>query len=248
MRLSLVIPAYNEGPIIAATVRSADSYLSTNFEDYELVIVNDGSTDNTLDELNAIENSRLRIISYERNMGKGYAVRTGMLHADGDLVLFTDADLAYGLEVIGEAVTRIEKEHADIMVGSRKLTGAGYYNYPAIRTLASKCFAAVAQLCSGLIYDTQCGFKCFRRDACEKVFSLCTTDGFAFDFEALMLADRLGFTVTQIPVNIINHMGSHIRLFHDSLVILRDILTVRLSLSNTQKRRKHAVAEGKQPS
>ena len=107
-----------------------------------------------------------------------------------------------------------------------KLQKDGYEGYPAIRLLASKCFSLLTALASGMKYDTQCGFKGFRREAAKTIFSKCVVDGFAFDFEALLMAEDL-FKITQIPVKIINHRYSKVRIIRDSLKMLREIALIR---------------------
>jgi len=230
MKISLVIPAYNEARIIADTVRAAEEYLSGAFSDYELIIVDDGSTDSTLACAAAAGSDKVRVIGYEENRGKGYAVRTGMMAAEGELVFFTDADAAYGFEAIGKAVSLFESTHADAVLGSRRLTNGAYDAYPPLRRTASHCFALLTRLAAGINYDTQCGFKGFTKQASEKVFPHCTIDGFAFDFEAMMIFSELGMTAEQMPVRIINHRESTVHVLRDSLRMFADILKIRLSV------------------
>ena len=234
MKISLVIPVYNESRIISDTIEAARSYLAGTCEDYELVIVDDGSTDGTGDI--AANHENVRLVGYNQNKGKGYAVKTGMLAAQGDFVFYTDADLAYGLEVIGAALDLFDETGADIVIGSRKLEADGYSDYTLLRRIASKCFSFAAKLCSKMDYDTQCGFKGFRKAASDAVFTRCSTDGWAFDFEVMMYADKLGHTVRQMPVRIINHRESKVRMVRDSIKMLRDILAIRRTLSKEELR------------
>ena len=226
MKISLVIPAYNESLIIEDTVRAADDYLAGHFEDYELIAVDDGSTDGTAEILKGLCSDRVRMLGYQDNRGKGYAVRCGMLAADGDILLYTDADLAYGLDNIELVARLFEETDADIIIGSRKLQADGYEGYPLARFLASKCFSFLTMLASGMRYDTQCGFKGFRRAAAQEIFAKCVVDGFAFDFEVMLLAEDF-CKITQIPVKIINHRYSKVRIIRDSARMLREIMAIK---------------------
>lgn len=231
MRVSLVIPAYNEGSVIKGTISACQRYLREHYEDYELVIVDDHSSDDTLNIARGCADARTVVHTYPEHSGKGRAVREGMLKATGDIIVCTDADLAYGLDVIDGAVKKAQ--NADIVIGSRRLHPEGYAKYTRMRNIASHIFAAVVSLISGLDYDTQCGFKCFKRTAAQRVFSLCRTDGFAYDFEAMMLASRMGFCIEQYPVSIINHRESRVRLVRDALRMLRDIVKIRAAVRKT---------------
>ena|GEM_PF-266240 len=229
--ITLIIPAYNESAILADTIRQADAWLAGAFSDYELLIVDDGSTDGTAEIARAAASPRVRLISYAPNAGKGHAVREGMRAARGDVIYYTDADLAYGLDVLGTAHEALEASGCDIVLGSRRLDREGYAHYPLIRRLASRTFALLAHALSGLPYDTQCGLKGFRRETGQAVFRHCETDRFAFDFEALMIARRLGCAVTQIPVHIINHRDSKVNVLKDSVRMFRDVLRIRRSVN-----------------
>lgn len=233
--ISLVIPAYQEAGIIEATVRAADAYLKNAFDSYEVLVVDDGSTDGMAELVRRLESDTVRLTGYQPNRGKGYAVRTGMLEARGDLIFYTDADLAYGLEVIGKAVELLKREKADIVIGSRKMDKEGYKSYPPLRLLASKCFSALSRMISGLPYDTQCGLKGFRREAARKVFESCVTDRFAFDFEAMIIADYCGYRIAQLPVSIINHRESKVNVLTDSVKMLRDMLKIRFAAVKRMK-------------
>lgn len=230
MKVSLVIPAYNESGIILDTIRTSSKRMSELSEDYEILIVNDGSTDNTAALVRECGDQNVRLVSYMPNRGKGCAVRSGMLAAQGDIIICTDADLAYGVDVFGAILERFENSDAQLVIGSRRLEREGYRDYPAIRLLASKCFGLLVRIISGLKYDTQCGIKGYRREAAERIFTECCTDGFAFDFEALMLADAMGMRVEQIGVSVVNHRDSGVNVLKDSLRMLRDVFKTRRRL------------------
>lgn len=227
MKVSLVIPAYNESKIMPDTLRAVTGKLAALSEDYEVIIVDDGSTDNTGELVRAWKDPHVRLEGYQPNRGKGCAVRTGMLAATGDIILCTDADLAYGVEVFSPLMEALSSGQADLAIGSRRLSPDGYRDYPPLRLAASKCFGVLARMISGLKYDTQCGIKGYRRAAARAIFSRCTTDGFTFDFEVLLLAEALGLRVEQIPVSVVNHRESKVNVVRDGARMFLDIFRIR---------------------
>ncbi len=227
MDISLVIPAYNESGIIMDTIQTVSARLAELTAEYEVLIVDDGSTDGMTELVRGCGDPRVRLEGYASNRGKGCAVRTGMLAAQGDLILCTDADLAYGVDVFAGLLERLRTGEADLVIGSRRIGGEGYKNYPPLRILMSKCFGLLSHMISGLPYDTQCGIKAYRRQAARAIFSRCTTDGFSFDFEVLMRADRLGLKVEQFPVSVINFRESKVNVVRDSARMFRDVFRIR---------------------
>ena len=226
MELSLVIPAYNEGAIIKDTVEAALTALSGKFDGFELIVVDDGSTDGTKEILSQLSGS-VTLISCAGNRGKGFAVKTGMLAARGDIVFFTDADLAYGLDIIETGAKLLGETGADIVAGSRKLEKNGYAGYPAPRLIASKCFSLILRAVTGMKYDTQCGVKGFKKRAADEIFNSCETDGFSFDFEAMAFAQRHGYRIVEMPVKILNHRDSRVSLARDGLRMLVEVAGIR---------------------
>lgn len=227
MDISLVIPAYNESGIIMDTIQTVSARLAELTAEYEVLIVDDGSTDGMAELVRGCGDPRVQLEGYASNRGKGCAVRTGMLAAQGDLILCTDADLAYGVDVFAGLLERLRTGEADLVIGSRRMGGEGYKNYPPLRILMSKCFGLLSHMISGLPYDTQCGIKAYRRQAARAIFSRCTTDGFSFDFEVLMRADKLGLKVEQFPVSVINFRESKVNVVRDSARMFRDVFRIR---------------------
>lgn len=227
VKLSLVIPAYNESAIIRDTLETVSRAVSALIGDYEILVVDDGSTDDMARRVQELEDPHIRLEGYQPNHGKGCAVRTGMLAAQGDIILCTDADLAYGTEVFAAFLDRFSHSEIQLVIGSRRLSPDGYRDYPPLRLLTSRAFNLLVRLLSGLRYDTQCGIKAYRREAAQRIFSRCTADGFSFDFEVLMLADAMGLKVDQLPVSIVNHRESKINILRDSARMFRDIFRIR---------------------
>ncbi|MEA4896253.1 MAG: glycosyltransferase [Oscillospiraceae bacterium] len=234
-KISLVIPAYNEAVIIKNTVETTLRFLEGYCSDYELIISDDGSTDGTRRIVESIANEHLKCVGHFPNRGKGSAVREGMLASGGDIIAYTDADLAYGIEAVGELLDKLDSEGTDLAIGSRKLHPEGYEDYPFIRLLASRLFSFLTGLLAGFSYDTQCGLKAFTANAAALVFSRCETDGFAFDFEVMMLAKGKGLSVTQLPVKIINHRESKVAVLSDSIKMFADIIRIRSAVKRRLK-------------
>ena len=202
--------------------------MSENFDDYEIIFSDDGSRDGSAELINALSLPSVRVVGYKENRGKGCAVRTAMLAAEGDFIMFTDADLAYGTDVIKTFADAFEKEKCDVMIGSRSKSPNGYKNYTFLRKLASKAYLKFLNSVGGLkLSDSQTGCKGFSKKAAKKIFGVCETDGFAFDFEALMLAQKFSFSICEMPVEIINHRASKIHLIRDSVKMTKDILKIK---------------------
>ncbi len=224
--LSVIVPAYNEQTRLAGTLPVIYQYYSAICDDWELIVVDDGSTDATASLVTAFadEHPEVRLISYGPNRGKGYAVRTGMLAATRDVVLFMDADLATPLEETWPLLEAI-RAGADMAIGSRACRGAVLeVRQPWYRELAGRSFNLVVQLLAAPgIHDTQCGFKMLTAAAVQQVFTPCREDGFSLDIEAIHVARRLGLTIRELPVHWRHVEGSRVSLLRDGMRMLRDI-------------------------
>ncbi len=229
MKMTIVVPMYNESPIISATAKTLSDYLSANFTDYELIFVDDGSTDGSAEIVEELSLPNVRTVAYSPNRGKGCAVRTGMMEATGDIAMFVDADLAYGTDVIREAADLLEANpDKDLMIGSRAIHPEGYEGYTPIRKLASKTYIKVLNIVGGLKQsDSQCGCKAFRGKAIKDIFSRMETDNFAFDFEALLWAKKLGYKIIEMPVKIINHRESKVNVLRDTFRMLGQLSKIK---------------------
>lgn len=232
MKLSVIIPMYNEEAIVAETVKTLDRELSAAFApgDYEMLFVSDGSTDGCKERAEAMREAypALRVIAYSPNRGKGCAVRTGMLAAEGDFVLFTDCDLAYGTAVILAFYKAFSEGDKDIYIGSRTLDKTGYEGYTFKRKIMSKAYIKYLNIVAGFDHsDSQCGIKGFSQKAAKAIFSECECDRWAFDLEALLIGKDLGFSVGEIPVKIINHRESKISPLHDALEMTKEVRRIK---------------------
>lgn len=229
MKFSLCIPMYNEASIIAETAKTLSAYMETHFEDYEILFADDGSTDHSAEIVQSLNLPKIRIVGYENNRGKGAAVRTAMLAATGDVRMFTDSDLAYGTEIIELVAKTFDRTpECGAVIGSRNLEKDGYEGYTWIRKMASKTYIKLLCLVGGLkLSDSQCGCKAFQGEMAERIFKYCQVDGFAFDFEAIMVGTRLGCKFQEIPVKVINHRESKVHVFRDSIKMIRDLTKMK---------------------
>jgi dolichyl-phosphate beta-glucosyltransferase len=227
--LSLVIPVYNEEKIIAETMKTVLAYMPNNFADYEVIIVDDGSTDGTLEIAEKLSDENITVISYEKNKGKGGAVKAGIMAAGGDFVFYTDCDLAYGLDVIKEGHEFFKKsKETDVLVGSRKKHKDGYAGYTFLRKIMSVAFLSILKIYGGIKQsESQSGMKGFKTEAAKKIFALCESDGWIFDFEALLIAQKLKLKIEEIPITVINHRESKIDPMKDSIKMLREIPKIK---------------------
>ncbi len=230
--LSLVIPAYNEAHRLPVTLQELIRHRQSWPFSFEVLVVVEPSVDGTLEcaEKERLVFPELRVIANPVHRGKGYAVRTGMLAAQGEIVAFTDADLSTPLSDLDRAITLFhEQPDIDLIVGNRQHPESQILRHQSIlRELMGKTFNWIVQLLSGLkIADTQCGFKGFRAEAAQEIFRHQKTDGFAFDVEVLLLARALDLQLLEMPVHWSNSPESKVHVISDSLRMLREILVMR---------------------
>ena len=204
MHLSVIIPAYNETKRIAATLFSIKNYLSKQAYDWEVLVVNDGSKDNTAEIVKgfAFQDSRFRLIDNQKNNGKGYVVKQGMLEATGEFRLFTDADNSTTIGQI-EKFWPYAKEGYGLVIGSIEIEGAKVFeNAQWYRRIAGRLSKYLIRFMTGLweIHDTQRGFKLLSAKAAEDIFSKIKINRFGFDFEVLALAKKKGYKIKEVPV------------------------------------------------
>jgi dolichyl-phosphate beta-glucosyltransferase len=231
MRLSLVIPAYNEAGRIGVTVAHVCAYLEQQPYDWELIVVIDGGPKAAADEARAAAGARsnVRVLENEVNRGKGYSVRRGFNAARGDRLVFIDADLSLPIDGLAGMMQRFDAG-ADVVIASRTAPGSRAEGAPpAGRDLMSKIFnLAVQAIAVPGITDTQCGFKGFTARAAQAIFSAAKSDRFGFDVEALYLARRHGFRIDELPVTVRYHGGSSVNRVSDGVRMFADVIAVRL--------------------
>ena len=230
----MLIPCYNEAGRIGDTIPEVTRYLAGLPYASELVLIDDGSSDNTWAILEGAEHSnlevgqvRVRALRQIENSGKGHALAAGVAAAEGDVILFFDADLSYPLAHVDEAVQAIAAG-ADVVAGARDLGGEGRGGYSPLRKLASGTLNSIVDVVLGLgIPDTQCGFKAFRGELAKALFAALTIGRFGFDIELLYLVRRWGLQLHRMPIVMAHRPGSTVRVLPDSLRMLRDIVRIR---------------------
>ncbi len=225
-RLSVVVPALDEANRIGGAVSRLQAALDGPLAgSFELLVVDDGSGDDTAAVARAAGAQSLRLA---RNLGKGAAVRAGVLAARGELVAYVDADLAYPPDLLLDLVAALEAG-ADVAVGSRRHPDSVVASDGGMaRTIGNRVFSGFVRATLGIAQrDPQCGLKGFRRSAAVRLFVDSRLDGFAFDGEVLLLARRFGLRVVEVPVRLEATTGSTVRLGHDALRMARDVLRVR---------------------
>jgi len=230
LKYSIIIPAYNERLRIAEGLDKVLAYLHEQKLDAEVIVVNDGSRDETPDIVRSYmaKNPEIRLLENPGNRGKGYAVRNGVLHARGEIVLFSDADLSAPIEEAPKLFAALAAGH-QVAIGSRWLRRElQTERQPWYRQLFGRVFNTYLRVVLGLnFHDTQCGFKAFTRQAAQEIFSRQQIEGWGFDPEILFLARRRGFQIAEVPVEWAHDSRSRISYFRDGLKMVGEILKVR---------------------
>jgi len=228
--LSVIIPAFNEAQRIGSTLHRMLDYLTGRGGEFEVIVVDDGSTDDTVKVVEEMMagSQALRLIGCDRNQGKGAAVRQGALAARFAAVLFSDADLSTPIEAVEDLLT-VLAAGADMVIASRAHVQSEIpVDQKTLRKNMGRTFNHVARGVTGLeLRDTQCGFKVFRRAVARQVFAATRIDGFAFDVELLVIARAQGWQVAEVPVVWVNSAASRVRIVRHSLQMLRDLIRIR---------------------
>lgn len=233
--LSVVIPAYNEERVIGDSLARVGAYLEQQ-ADSELIVVDDGSRDRTREIVREMAQRYpfIRLVQNDRNRGKGYSIKHGMLESRGDYVLFTDADLVYPIEGVEPFIRALDRG-ADVAIGSRRHPGTlfalnpRHFSYIYQRYLVGGIYINVVNRILNLgLSDTQAGFKCFRGDAARTIFSRTTLYGFEFDVEVLFITRQLGYRIAELPVYFL-YLGeqSSVQLVKDSVRMLMGLWRIR---------------------
>jgi dolichyl-phosphate beta-glucosyltransferase len=229
-RLSLVIPAYNEQARLPYTLSQVEAYVCRQDIDCEIIVVDNGSYDATSAVVQQASATfpRLRLLRTDRR-GKGCAVRAGVLAAQGDVVLFADADLSWSVDDLPRFMSLVDQT-SPVVIGSREGSDARRIGEPVYRHLMGRVFNGVVQaLAVPGVEDSQCGFKAFRVDAAREIFTRQRIDGFGFDVEVLYLARRLGYAIRVVPLRWEHKQNSRVAPIRDTVGMLTDVLRVRFN-------------------
>ncbi len=228
-RISLIIPAYNEGRRIGVTLERATAYFREQGYPFEIIVVDDGSTDDTSE---AVQRSGpgIRLIAYSKNRGKGYAMRRGLTEAGGAHRVVYDADSSTPIDEIDKLWPEFENG-ASVIIGSRALPGSDVQiRQPEYRRRMGRAYNLLLRaLRLTAFHDTQCGFKAFTEESCRVILPRLTVNGFGSDCEMLFVAQLHGLSVVQVPIRWINSLDSKVDPILDSLAMFREVLLIRLN-------------------
>jgi glycosyltransferase involved in cell wall biosynthesis len=226
--LSVIIPAHNEEERLPPSLIQLNQYLAQQAYQAEVLVVENGSRDKTFEIANSFKAQMLNLrVLQEKQPGKGLAVRSGMLAAQGRFRIFCDADFSMPVEEINKFIPQPGQEY-DVAIASRELPGSRRINEPEYRHLIGRVFNGMVRLAvlPGL-QDTQCGFKAFRDEVAERVFQIQTLPGWSFDAEVLVIARQLGYKIAEVPITWYYKPGSRLHIVKDSLKMACDLLTIR---------------------
>lgn len=238
-KMSVIMPAYNEGEHIKQNLLKTAEIIAGFCDSFEIICVNDGSKDNTKEEIEQAEQNSQSVISisYEENKGKGHAIKTGVQQAEGEYIAFLDADLDLAPEHLNAFLAEIQKKNADIAIGS-KMHPDSVLDYPLSRKIISRGYYLILLVLFRLkVHDTQTGIKLFRADLLKQIIEDVTTSGFAYDIEILAMANELGAKIIEMPVSIhfTREKGfSRIKL-KDIITVFIDTLEIRRKISRLKK-------------
>jgi glycosyltransferase involved in cell wall biosynthesis len=227
MELSVILPVYNEGKIILRNLINVQRYLQNLNLEYEIIVVNDGSTDDTLEQISSISEKSIHIISYPQNQGKGFAINRGMAVACGRYRLFMDMDLSTELSEIPKFLQHIRKGTCDVCIGNRNTVSLFNQKRPWYRAFMGKIFAALSSLLIGYkLDDYTCGFKIFTAQSCKEIFSRQQIYNWAFDSELIAIAHQIGLRVHQKPVVWHHYDGSKVRIVQNICISSVSLLKI----------------------
>lgn len=228
--LSIVIPCYNEGLKLVDNIIKVNRYMDKLNIDYEIIVVNDGSRDNTYELLteNFDKFKNTRIETYSVNRGKGYAIKTGLLAARGELVAYMDADLSTDLKAIEDALALFKEYDYDLIIGNRRGENSKEENKNVLRKILSWGCHLVTKIVTGIDYiDTQCGFKVVKNDIAKDFANKQTIERFAFDIEYLYIALLNKYSVAELSVIWNDDKDSKVKVVRDTIRFMRDLIKIR---------------------
>src|SRR3989304_10216197 len=228
MQLSLIIPAYNEEKLIRGSLSEFVSYLNKKDYSWEIIVADDGSSDNTSKIVKSFNNPKIKLVALAKNQGKGAALKAGFLKAEGEYQIFSDADLSVPIPTIEPFMQKL-KDY-DVVIASRRVRGAEIkVHQPWLRENMGRVFTALTQILTGSsVVDFTCGFKGFRKNAAKQIFGKSLISRWAYDAEIVFLAEKKGLKILQHPVSWINRKDTRVRLNRVVLESLRDLTRIRV--------------------
>tara|TARA_Y100001936_G_scaffold253388_1_gene317683 strand:+ start:750 stop:1484 length:735 start_codon:yes stop_codon:yes gene_type:complete len=228
--LSIIIPVYNEQNRISKTLTNLTKYLDDQDYSWEIVVANDGSEDNTAEQIKPyLKDIRIKLINLPHN-GKGSAIQTGMLSAKGNIRLMCDADMAMPVKHISDFIYEINEKKQDIVIGSRQISGSRRFNESPFRHLMGRIYNRWIRIFLISDYhDTQCGFKAFTASAADKIFPLQQLNGFGFDVEILVIAGLKKYKSKELPIEWHHDQESKVNPLLDSISMFIDTIKIKLA-------------------
>ncbi len=229
LSLSVVIPAYNESKRILETLKKMSDYLQRHFTDFEILVIDDGSTDQTSEVIEEMNYAKIKVYRYEQNQGKGYAVQYGMLRVKGQYVLFADADNSTPIDELSKLMSEID--NYDVVIGSRYLEESKIVvKQSLVRIIGARIGNLLIR---GLVLpgfpDTQCGFKLFQGDVVKQIFSRQTIKRWGFDIEVLYIAKLLHYRIKQVPVSWYNDEDTRLKSSTVFFKTLGELLKIKVN-------------------
>lgn len=238
--LSIIIPAHNEEHRLPDSLNKILAFLLDQAYQAEILIVENGSQDRTAEIAQRFTERHPNLLLFqEPEAGKGLAVRRGMFEAQGDYRFICDADLSMPIEEVNHFIPPILSDF-DVAIASREVPGAVRYGEPLYRHWVGRVFNLLVRILTiPAIHDTQCGFKCFRSDVVEDLFSVQVINGWTFDAEVLFIANQRGYKIVEVPISWYYIPGSRVRLFRDSFTMLYDLFRIRRNARQGRYEKKH---------
>lgn len=229
LKLSIVIPVFNEEQLIKQTLNKLDEYLKSMQISYEIVVVDDGSSDKTVYIVKNINNKKIKFVKIKANKGKGAALKAGILESSGELIIFMDADLSVPLEYLEPLIVNLKKY--DVVIGTRRTKKSKIVvHQPVIRETLGRVFTKLTQLLTNTkLSDYTCGFKGFKKEVAHKVFKNSLIERWAYDAEIMFLANKYNYSISEIPVEWYNRAETKVKLGSAILTSFKDLIKVRIN-------------------
>lgn len=231
IHLTILVPSYNESSIIEDSLKEINGFLDTKKYLSEIVVVDDGSKDNSAEIVKNLKLSRVKPFGYQINRGKGGALKEGILHSQGKYVIFTDVDLSVPIGTADELLKELEKGESDVVIGTRKIKSARVLvHQPWLRENLGKGFTFITRIITGVaVSDFTCGFKGFTGESAKKIFGNSLLARWAYDAEILYLAKKFGYKIKEVPVTWTNRKDTRVKLWNAVITSLGDLLQLKLN-------------------
>jgi dolichyl-phosphate beta-glucosyltransferase len=229
--LTILIPCYNEAGIIKESLTEISDFMSEKKYPWEIVVVDDGSEDDSVARVRELKNSKINLVSYKTNRGKGGALKEGIRNSLGDYIIFMDADLSVPVETIDIFLKGLEEKGHDVVIGTRKIKSAKVLvHQPWLRENLGKGFTFITRLITGVhVSDFTCGFKGFSAQSAKKIFEHSRLTRWAYDAEILFLARKYGFTISEIAVTWTNRKDTRVKLGNAVVTSFTDLIRLKLN-------------------